>query len=90
MEQTKGYSTYADLAGIASGTYTYQATGVNGAAATVLEVELSISVVIDFAAKTILQTVSGTVALGQIQAEHFLDISKAHYYTSSSSNLNCK
>ena len=30
----QGNSTYADLAGIASGTYTYQATGINGAAAT--------------------------------------------------------
>ena len=60
----QGNSTYADLAGIASGTYTYQATGINGAAATGSgSGTIDSTVVIDFAAKTITQTVSGTVAL---------------------------
>ena len=43
--------------------------------------------VIDFAAKTITQTVSGTVALGSDSSRTFSDISKEHSYTSSSSNV---
>ena len=42
---------------------------------------------IDFAAKTITQTVSGTVALGSDSSRTFSDISKEHSYTSSSSNV---
>ena len=84
----QGYSTYADLAGIASGTYTYQATGINGAAATGSgSGTIDSTVVIDFAAKTITQTVSGTVALGSDSSRTFSDISKEHSYTSSSSNV---
>ena len=83
----QGYSTYADLAGIASGTYTYQATGINGAAATGAgSGKIDASVVIDFSAKTITQSVSGVVALGSNATRTFDSISKAHSYSTSSNS----
>ena len=84
----KGYSSYADLAGKSSGTYTYSATGVNGAASVGAgSGTIDSKVVIDFAAKTITQSVSGTVSLGSDSSRTFSEISKSHDYTSSSSNV---
>ena len=83
-----GNTTYADIATKSSGTYTYTAAGINGAAATVAgSGTLDASVVIDFAAKTITQNVSGTVALGTNSSRSFDSISQTQSYTSSSSEI---
>ena len=83
-----GNTTYADIASKNSGTYTYSAAGINGAAATGAgSGTLDASVVIDFAAKTITQNVSGTVALGTNSSRSFDSISQTQSYTSSSSEI---
>ena len=84
----QGYTSYADLAGKSSGTYTYIANGINGAAAEgVGSGKLDVTVVIDFAAKDIKQTVSGTAALGSDNSRTFGNTTTATDYTSSSSDV---
>ena len=84
----KGSSSYADLAGKSSGTYTYTANGINGAASLGAgSGTINSTVVIDFAAQTITQSVSGTVALGSDASRTFSTISKEHNISSSSSDV---